>query len=191
MATRHPHEPLDHPRLHRPRLLDLRAERCVDGPMSVVEDWKLYLLPRGTLFSDKRCAMCGTFWWESEIPGGSPTWKDVYELFIDRGPCQECPTPEGERNGASMDTRRPRNGRLAVEPHGLRVDPVTRRRGAGPMAVIHNILHRIQEAAGRRVCVVCGCLTGNRFRPISFSLGRRFRHGRRVEAGEHPHGPIA
>lgn len=38
------------------------------------------------------------------------------------------------------------------------------------MRLIHNLAHRLQEAAGRRVCVLCGCLTGNRFRPVGFSL---------------------
>ena len=156
--------------------------------MTAAEDWKLYLPPRGTLFSEKLCHMCGTHWWWSERQGGSRTGHDVYELIIARGPCGSCPEPEGERDGNSTDTDRLYNHRLAVEPDAKRVEGVEKRRGAAPMAMIHNLAHRIQESYGIRICVFCRTLTGNRSRPISFQLGRKYRHGRRPGTGESPTG---
>lgn len=163
--------------------------------MTASEDWKICLVPTGTLFAEKLCGICGGSWWVSEIPGGAPAGMDVYELFIDRGPCKKCPEPKGGRDGTLGGTDLSRNDSLAVEPDALRGHAVASRRGAGPMAMIHSLVHRfvhrLQEAAGRRVCVFCGLLTGNRYRPISFHLGRRYRHGRRVGMGKHPHGPSA
>lgn len=109
--------------------------------MSAAENWKLYLPPRGTLFSKKLCGACGTRWHTSEIPGGAPTGHDVYELFIHRGPCKQCPAKEGN-DANSVDTRRTRDNRLAMEPHQRLVDAVASRRtvasrkGDRPMAMI-------------------------------------------------------
>ena len=95
--------------------------------MTAAEDWKLYLAPKGTLFSEKLCHMCGTHWWWSERQGGEPTGHDIYELIIARGPCSKCLEPEGEREGTATDTERLYNDVLAVWSEVMLVEVVTRR----------------------------------------------------------------
>ena len=152
--------------------------------MTADEEWTPVYPGYGVLETEKCCPKCGeVMWTEMRM---SPDKYNRYELIMLTKPCRLC-TPEGERDGASVDTGRRPNNRVAVEPYRLRLDAVAQRRGAGPMAMIHNLAHRLQEVAGRRVCAFCGFLTGNRYRPISFSLGRRARHGRRVVNGDSPH----